>query len=159
MPAPVRIKEVKADSFLANLRRYPSRKSVADAAFNARQPFTMKQLLLHLKRTNARTSKATAYRTIALLVENRILQEPIIHRDELIYCPAVKEDELLWICSDCGKASRSPGQSIDRTLRANAESQGLHLDLLTVHVRSTCRNKQSCRNSQSPENILSEIWP
>ncbi|MEO8204963.1 MAG: transcriptional repressor [Chthoniobacterales bacterium] len=141
------------------LQRYPSRKSVADAALCAQQPFSMKQLLLHLKRTHAVTSKATAYRTVTLLVENELLREPFLFEGEWIYFPATRKNEMLWICTDCRKASLLPSSPVNYFLREYAAQHGLQPETLMVHVKYTCLNRDDCKKHQSGNDGVSRIWP
>ncbi|MEO6054111.1 MAG: hypothetical protein ABIP97_08880 [Chthoniobacterales bacterium] len=141
------------------LKTYPSRKCVADAALAARQPFSMKQLLLYLKRIQAVTSKATAYRTITLLIENKLLREPLLFQGEWIYFPATRENELVWVCTDCRKACAMPSSSVNYFLREHAGHHGMYPDELSLHVQSSCLNRNKCMNHQNEDDELSSIWP
>lgn len=123
------------------LSRYPSRKSVADAALAAAQPFSAKQLTLYLRGRGHRASKATIYRTLGLLVRNGLLKESTLPRGDLLYFPPEAEGSVTWICTACGAARRTPLSTMEGLLRREAGRQGFRPAGLDVQVYARCENR------------------
>lgn len=138
------------------LTRYPSRKSVADAALAATQPFSAKQLLLHLRQSGCRASKATVYRTLALLVRHQMLRESTFPRGDLIYCPLAESGGIMWICPECGAARRLPALSLESLLRENATRHGFQTAEMEVQVYARCDGSDCAARRVAN---LQRIWP
>lgn len=87
------------------MRRTGQRDVIVEAAFSSDDHFTAEELLAKAKRIDPKTSRATLYRTIALLVECKLLREIDLGRDERVYDPNFLDspDHNHLICVDCGK--------------------------------------------------------
>lgn len=87
------------------MRRTGQRDVIVEAAFSSDDHFTAEELLTKAKRLDPKTSRATLYRTIALLVECKLLREIDLGRDERVYDPNFLDspDHNHLICVDCGK--------------------------------------------------------
>ena len=87
------------------MRRTVQRDVIVEAAFSSDDHFTAEELLAKAKRIDPKTSRATLYRTIALLVECKLLREIDLGRDERVYDPNFLDspDHNHLICIDCGK--------------------------------------------------------
>lgn len=87
------------------MRRTGQRDVIVEAAFSSDDHFTAEELLVKAKRIDPKTSRATLYRTIALLVECKLLREIDLGRDERVYDPNFLDspDHNHLICVDCGK--------------------------------------------------------
>ena len=87
------------------MRRTGQRDVIVEAAFSSDDHFTAEELLTKAKRLDPKTSRATLYRTIALLVECKLLREIDLGRDERVYDPNFLDspDHSHLICIDCGK--------------------------------------------------------
>ena len=138
------------------LTRYPSRKGVADAALAALQPFSAKELMQHLRQSGQVASKATVYRTLALMVENRLLKESTVPRGDLIYYPLAEHDGITWICTECGSTRRQPVSHLEGLLRQSAGQHGFHSSHLEVHVFTRCETS-NCATLRVAD--LKRIWP
>lgn len=87
------------------MRRTGQRDVIVEAAFSSDDHFTAEELLAKAKRIDPKTSRATLYRTITLLVECKLLREIDLGRDERVYDPNFLDspDHNHLICVDCGK--------------------------------------------------------
>ena len=87
------------------MRRTGQRDIIVEAAFANDDHFTAEELLTKARRLDPKTSRATLYRTIALLVECKLLREIDLGRDERVYDPNFLDspDHSHLICVDCGE--------------------------------------------------------
>ncbi len=87
------------------MRRTAQRDVIVEAAFANDDHFTAEELLDKARRIDPKTSRATVYRTISLLVECHLLKEIDLGRDERVYDPNFLDspDHNHLICVDCGK--------------------------------------------------------
>ncbi len=87
------------------LRRTGQRDVILKAAFATDEHFTAEELWTKAKKIDPKTSRATLYRTIGLLVESGLLRETDLGRDERVYDPNFVDspDHNHLICVDCGK--------------------------------------------------------
>lgn len=86
------------------LRRTAQRDVIVAAAFSTTHHFTAEDLWEMARRIDATTSRATLYRTLALLTESGLLQEIDLGRDQKYYDPNFVDDpnHNHLICLDCG---------------------------------------------------------
>jgi len=95
------------DSYIRQrgMRRTAQRDVIVEAAFASDDHFTAEELLEKARKIDPKTSRATLYRTIALLVECGLLHEIDLGRDERVYDPNFLESphHNHLICVDCGK--------------------------------------------------------
>ncbi|MBI4530676.1 MAG: transcriptional repressor [Candidatus Latescibacteria bacterium] len=86
------------------LKVTPERTAVLDVAFSMPGHFAAEDLLLRLRMTGSRVSKATIYRTLTLLVRCGMLREVIFGEKHTHYEPALGKDHHdHLICLSCGK--------------------------------------------------------
>ncbi|MEO0413546.1 MAG: transcriptional repressor [Verrucomicrobiota bacterium] len=87
------------------LRRTGQRDVIVNAAFENDDHFTAEELWLKAKKIDPKTSRATVYRTIALLEECDLLREIDLGRNERVYDPNFTDspEHNHLICVDCGK--------------------------------------------------------
>ena len=87
------------------LRQTPQRDAIVDVIFSTDEHFTPDELWEKLRVTDARTSRATLYRTIGLLVEAGLLQEIDLGDGQTTYDPNFldKPAHNHLVCVDCGK--------------------------------------------------------
>ena len=100
------IKE-RFDEFIRQrgMRRTGQRDVIVEAAFANDDHFTAEELMEKARRIDPKTSRATLYRTISLLVECGLLREIDLGKDERVYDPNFLDspDHSHLICIDCGK--------------------------------------------------------
>lgn len=96
------------------MRRTNQRDVIVEAAFETDDHFTAEQLLSKARRLDPKTSRATLYRTVALLVECGLLKEIDLGRDERVYDPNFLDspDHNHLICVDCGKVVEFEAENV-----------------------------------------------
>ncbi len=87
------------------LRHTPQREAVVGAAFAGTEHFTAEDLWDRARAQDASTSRATVYRTLALLVESGLLHEIDLGKDNRHYDPNFLDHphHNHLICTDCDK--------------------------------------------------------
>ncbi|MFK5923978.1 MAG: transcriptional repressor [Verrucomicrobiota bacterium] len=87
------------------LRRTGQRDVIVAAAFSTDSHFTAEELWEMARKIDPSTSRATLYRTLALLTESDLLQEIDLGRDQKYYDPNFVDhpNHNHLICLDCGK--------------------------------------------------------
>lgn len=99
----------RLEQFIASkgLRRTPQRDAILKAAFASDEHFTAEELWDRVRRTSTRSSRATVYRTLALLVDAGLLREIDLGGEETTYDPNFvdKPSHNHLICIDCGKVT------------------------------------------------------
>ncbi len=99
-------KEEKFKEFLAskNLKFTEERQAILDCIFASHKHFEADELLVELRLNDKRISKATIYRTLALLVQSGLLREVIFGERHTHYEHIYgHEHHDHMICNKCGK--------------------------------------------------------
>ena len=95
------------DAFIRTkgLRRTAQRAVIVEAAFSTQDHFTADELWEKARVIDPNTSRATLYRTLALLVESELLRELDLGRGRVCYDPNFLDhpDHNHLICVDCEK--------------------------------------------------------
>jgi Fur family ferric uptake transcriptional regulator len=114
--------------------------------------FSAEELLLAIRREDSSVSKATVYRTLALLVESHLLEAVDFERGYKLYERALghmHHDHL--ICTGCGKIVEFHDEEIERAQQAVAE---LHEFEVTWHTHklyglcAACQRKDGRRRGR-----------
>lgn len=87
------------------LRMTKQREVILRAAFGSNEHFTAEELWDEARKLDRRTSRATVYRTIALLREGGLLREIDLGRDQKVFDPNFLDHphHNHLVCIDCGK--------------------------------------------------------
>jgi len=87
------------------LRNTPQRDSIVETIFSSDEHFTADDLWEKIRKTQSRTSRATIYRTLSLLVEAGLLHEIDLGDDQKTYDPNFIDSPAHnhLVCIDCGK--------------------------------------------------------
>ena len=88
----------------SGLKFTPEREAILDQVFKSHRHFEAEELLFDMRKNNRRVSKATVYRTLALLVECGLLREVIFGEKHAHYehvCDQDHHEHL--VCIKCGK--------------------------------------------------------
>lgn len=97
----------KLDNFLASkgLRQTKQREVVIEAAFATDEHISADDLIERVRKIDRSVSRATVYRTLALLVESALLREIDLGRDQTYYDPNFleKPQHNHLICMDCDR--------------------------------------------------------
>jgi Fur family ferric uptake transcriptional regulator len=95
------------ETFLSGkgLRRTKQRDVIVEAAFGTKEHFNAEELHEMARRIDRTISRATVYRTLALLVDCGLLREVDLGRDQTYYDPNFldKPEHNHLICLDCDR--------------------------------------------------------
>ena len=123
------------------------RRSTLVRALAEPKHFSAEQLLTDLKREDGSISKATVYRTLALLVESHLLEAVDFERGYKLYERSLghmHHDHL--ICTSCGNIVEFHDEEIERAQEAVAEAHEFKVSWHTHKLYGLCR---SCRKKGS----------
>lgn len=99
--------QARLDEYLdkKKLRRTPQRQEIVEVIFATDEHFMAEELVDRVRRKNPKSSRATVYRTINLLVDASLLREIDLGDDTKHYDPNFLDqpDHAHLICIDCGK--------------------------------------------------------
>ncbi len=99
--------ETRLQQFIQSkgLRNTPQRNAIVEAIFSSDEHFTADELWDRIRNTQSRSSRATVYRTISLLVEAGLLHEIELGDDQKTYDPNFVDSPAHnhLVCIDCGK--------------------------------------------------------
>ena len=99
--------ETRLQQFIQSkgLRNTPQRDAIVEAIFSSDEHFTADELWDRIRNTQSRSSRATVYRTISLLVEAGLLHEIELGDDQKTYDPNFVDSPAHnhLVCIDCGK--------------------------------------------------------
>jgi Fur family ferric uptake transcriptional regulator len=127
------------------MRQTTQRDIIVEAAFSSDDHFTAEELLVKAKKLDPKTSRATLYRTIALLTECGLLREIDLGRDERVYDPNFLDspDHSHLICVDCGKVVEFEDENaailidcITRRLGFRPSSKSMRIEACCDRLRS-----------------------
>lgn len=132
----------KIDHFMKSkgLRRTAQRDVIIKAAFSTKDHFTAEQLWSMAREIDPRTSRATLYRTLALLVEGGLLCEIDLGRDQKYYDPNFidhpNHDHL--VCVDCGKVIEFEDSHIEVLEDCITRRLGFRPTKRTIRIEACC---------------------
>ncbi len=136
------------------LRMTRPREVVIDAIFDSDEHFTAEELQERVRRVDARASRATIYRTLALLLESGLLREVDLGRDVTYYDPNFIEhpNHNHLICMDCDKVVEFEDAHIEvledcitRRLGFSPTSKSIRIEANCDELRKTgtCKSKEA----------------
>ncbi len=97
------------------LKYTPERQTIFRRAFATHKHFEAEDLLLSLRQNHQRVSKATIYRTLALLVKSGHLREVIFGEKHSHYEHVhLNEHHDHMLCSGCGKIIEFVDEALER---------------------------------------------
>ncbi len=138
----------------------PVRRAVVETAMATEAPFSAETLFRHIRKKGSRIGKATIYRTLKLLCEQKLFQEFSIRGGRRVYQPASEEETVLWVCDDCMTTRVFPAVEIKKALRLLGERIGIGSVEMIVEIHSRCAGKQhhgTCKSLCSAENGPFEV--
>lgn len=141
------------DAFIRQrgMRRTAQRDVIVEAAFANDDHFTAEELLDKARRIDPKTSRATLYRTISLLVECGLLREIDLGRDERVYDPNFLEspDHNHLICVDCGKVVEFEDDNAAMLIDCLTRRLGFRPSSKSMRIEACCDKLRSdgvCEN-------------
>ena len=120
------------------------RRTILRVAFEAAGHFSAEQLLKLSKKADNTISKATVYRTLALLKESQILEEQDFGDGKKVYERAQgrKHHDHL-ICIRCGKIIEFENEPIERLQNAEAQKNKFKIVYHSLKLFGFCSNCNS----------------
>jgi Fur family ferric uptake transcriptional regulator len=133
------------------MRRTDQRDVILEAAFASDDHFTAEELLTKARRLDPKTSRATLYRTISLLVECGLLREIDLGRDERVYDPNFLDspDHNHLICIDCGKVIEFEDENVAVLIDCITRRLGFRPSTKSMRIEACCdqlRKEGVCGN-------------
>ncbi|MDY0191207.1 MAG: Fur family transcriptional regulator [Desulfuromonas sp.] len=118
------------------------RQQIIRAIIDFDEPFDVDRLLFYLKQRGEKTSKATIYRTIQLLLESGSLRtislSPTDARSTLYsLCGKFRAYDLL-ICTACGKVTDIDKQPVCSSCQLIAKDHGYKLESHSLRIFALC---------------------
>lgn len=140
----------RVDEFIRHkgLRRTKPRDTVLRAVFARDEHFTADELYERVRKSDASTSRATVYRTLALLVEGELLREIDLGDNQTTYDPNFlnKPAHNHLVCIDCGRvvefedaAVTALNAEVTRRLGFKALRQTLKIEVACEQLRTNGR--------------------
>jgi Fur family ferric uptake transcriptional regulator len=132
----------KLDAFIRKkgLRRTPQRDAIVRLAFASDDHFTSEELFDRVRKHNLNASRATVYRTIALLVEAAMIQEIDLGGDLKTYDPNFleKPSHNHLVCIDCGKVVEFEDSHLDLQTECLTRRLGYRAVRQSLRIEATC---------------------
>jgi Fur family ferric uptake transcriptional regulator len=143
----------KLESFIRRkgLRRTGQRDRIVAEVFSKDEHFTAEELFERVRRSDAHASRATVYRTLALLVEADLLRQIDLGDDHATYDPNFvdKPSHNHLVCIDCGKVVEFEDPHIDILSDCVTRRLGFTAVRQSVKIEATCeqlRKQGRCPN-------------
>jgi Fur family ferric uptake transcriptional regulator len=143
----------KLDTFIRRkgLRRTPQREAIVRLAFSEDDHFTSEELFDRVRRHNIDASRATVYRTIALLVEAKLLREIDLGGDTKTYDPNFleKPSHNHLVCIDCGKVIEFEDSHLELLNDCLTRRMGFRPMSQSIKIEACCerlRTRGTCPN-------------
>ena len=122
--------EKKFEEFLAShdLKYTSQRRSILLEAFGAKRHFGAEELLVLVKKRDRTISKATLYRTLALLTEAKILEEHDFGDGHMSYEPIIgKHHHDHLVCVKCKTILEFENDQIEKIQEEEARKQDFRI--------------------------------
>lgn len=122
------------------LRNTPQRNSIAEVVFSTDDHFTADELWERVRKTRLRTSRATVYRTISLLVEAGLLHEIDLGEEQKTYDPNFVDSPAHnhLVCIDCGKVVEFEDENIRVMNDCAATRLGFRPERQSLKIEACC---------------------
>jgi len=133
------IDEVEHHLHEKGLRRTGARRKILEAVFEGDGHFTAEDLLDRMRGHGVRVSRASVYRTLALLVEGGWVETREFQRGQLMYeCMLGHRHHDHLICTRCGKIVEFENDEIERLQVEAARQHGFVLDSHSLRLFGRC---------------------
>lgn len=149
----------RVDDFIRRkgLRRTKPREAVLAAAFAKDEHFTAEELYDRVRRTDADTSRATVYRTLALLVEGELLREIDLGDNQTTYDPNFlnRPTHNHLVCIDCGRVVEFEDPQVEALNAAVTGRLGFKALRQTLKIEAACEQLRT--NGRCPNLIATRL--
>jgi Fur family ferric uptake transcriptional regulator len=146
----------KLMAFLASkgLRHTAQREAIIDIVFATEEHFTADQLLAWAREKDRSVSRATVYRTLALLTESGMVREMDFGRDCKHYDPNYAEhpNHNHIICNDCHRIVEFESDKIAQIESEISSRLGFSVQTQRLQITASCdelKRMGHCRNRRS----------
>lgn len=139
------------------LRRTTQRETVVQAAFAKDEHFTADELFERVRKSDSSTSRATVYRTLALLVECELLRQIDLGDDQTTYDPNFlnRPAHNHLVCIDCGRVVEFEDDEVEELNEAVARRLGFRPVRQTLKIEASC--EQLRVNGRCPNLIATRL--
>lgn len=149
----------RLDEFIRRkgLRRTDQRDMIIKAAFSKDDHFSADELFDRVRKTSSDISRATVYRTLALLVEANLLREIDLGENQTTYDPNFldKPSHNHLVCIDCGRVLEFEDNHIDLLNDCVTRRLGFRPVRQTLKIEASC--EQLRLNGRCPNLIASRL--
>ena len=133
------------------LRRTDQREAIIASVFSKDEHFTAEELFDRVRKSSSEISRATVYRTLALLVEADLLREIDLGDNQTTYDPNFlnKPSHNHLVCIDCGRVVEFEDAHIDLLNDCLTRRLGFKAIRQSIKIEASCeqlRNKGRCPN-------------
>ncbi|MDE0835261.1 MAG: transcriptional repressor [Akkermansiaceae bacterium] len=146
------IKE-RLDEFIRRkgLRRTVQREQIVDVVFSKDEHFTADELFERVRKVDGETSRATVYRTLALLVEADLLRQIDLGESQITYDPNFleKPSHNHLVCIDCGNVVEFEDENVDIQTDCVTRRLGFRTIRQSIKIEASCeqlRLNGRCQN-------------
>jgi Fur family ferric uptake transcriptional regulator len=144
-PATITVPAAVQERLLAHyrrlgMRRTDQRDTIIAAAFSSDEHFTADELWDRALALDPRTSRATVYRTIAMLVEAGLLREIELGGDQAHYDPnfLARPNHNHLVCVDCGRVIEFEDNHLDVLNECLTRRLGFRPSRTSLHIEGCC---------------------
>lgn len=134
--------ETRLQQFIQSkgLRNTPQRNAIVEAIFSSDDHFTADELWDRIRITQSKSSRATVYRTISLLVEAGLLHEIDLGDDQKTYDPNFVDSPAHnhLVCIDCGKIIEFEDEHIQLMNDCASRRLGFRPEKQTLKIEACC---------------------
>lgn len=145
----------KFDVFIRRkgLRRTQQRDRIISEIFSRDEHFSADELYDRVRKSDENASRATVYRTLALLVEADLLREIDLGDDHTTYDPNFTDrpSHNHLVCIDCGKVVEFEDPGIEVLSECVTRRHGFHAMRQSIKIEATC--EQLRKNGRCPNLI------
>ncbi|MDH4129933.1 MAG: transcriptional repressor [Spirochaetota bacterium] len=127
-----------------SLKMTSEREKILDAVFSTHDHFDVDELLIRLKETKIKVSRATIYRTLDLLVECQIVKKMLFNDSQSRYEHVLgHEHHDHLICTECRKIIEFYSEEIEGLQKAICKKYDFQETDHSLKIYGKCFN---CRN-------------
>ena len=131
-----------------SLRLTPQRRAIFERVFDTHEHFTAEELFGWIKDDGGRGSRATVYRTLALLVEGGFLETLDVGQGELHYEHVLghKHHDHM-VCVVCGRIEEFVDERIEALQEEACRAKGFEMESHNLRLFGRCK---TCRRRRRP---------
>ena len=128
------------------LKHTQPRRQILDTVFAFHDHFDADQLYERVRQVSTDVSRATVYRTIALLVDSGLVQRSLRSSARDLYEHIFGHAQHIhWICRRCGMVQESPLEELKPMLNKVAGDLQFSLEDITLNLKGLC---WKCRHDE-----------